>query len=179
MLPAKYSFMEQVGALPKLIVASLNYIGLKEYPGASSNNPVIMNMAKDLGVSNIYKNDEMAWCALYMSHLCKITDKPMPFTGYDILRAKSFEHWGNTSPKPSLGDVLVFKRPAGSHVGLYVAESNKTFFVLGGNQSNSVSFTEIDKSRLTAARRFYATAPPASVKQYIITSSGVVSRDED
>lgn len=60
MLPAQYSFLEQVGALPKLVLSSLNYLGLKEYPGTANNNPVIMNMAKDLGISAIYPNDEMA-----------------------------------------------------------------------------------------------------------------------
>lgn len=178
MIPPKFSFLEGIGTLPNLVVASLNYLGLKEYPGTTNNNPVIMNMAKSLGISNIYQNDEVAWCALYMCHLCKITNKPMPFTGYDILRAKSFENWGVASPQASLGDVLVFKRPEGAHVGLYIAESPTTYFVLGGNQSNSVNITEIAKNRLTAVRRYYSIAPPASVKPYMTNSSGNISINE-
>lgn len=102
----------------------------------------------------------------------------MPFKNYDILRAKSFEQWGVASNKPELGDVLVFKRPEGAHVGLYIAESKHTYFVLGGNQSNCVCITELAKDRLTAARRYYATAPPASVKAYVMNSSGQLSSNE-
>ena len=178
MLTGKFGFIETIGTLPKLVAASLNYLGLRETPGTGNNNPVIMNMAKELGISHIYKNDEVAWCALYMCFLCHITGKPMPFESYDILRAKSFEKWGSPVDVPQFGDVLVFSRPEGAHVGLYIAESKTTFFVLGGNQSNSVNITEILKSRLTASRRYYATAPPASVKKYVMGSTGVISKNE-
>lgn len=178
MLPDKYKWIEDIGTLPKLVAAGLQFLGIKEYAGTKDNNPVIMNMAKELGVSNIYTSDEVAWCGLFMCYLCHITGKPQPFKSYDILRAKSFTKWGNEVKKPEFGDILVFSRPEGSHVGLYISETSTTYVVLGGNQSNSVSFTEIAKSRLIASRRYYATNPPASVKQYLVNSTGIVSTNE-
>lgn len=65
MIPEKYKFLETIGTLPKLISASLQYLGLKEYSGTSNNNAVIMNMALSLGLTkNEYPNDEVPWCAL-------------------------------------------------------------------------------------------------------------------
>jgi len=178
-IPAKYKWINEQGPLPKLVTAALNYIDLKETPGAG-NSPVIMGMAKRLGVDNIYVSDSISWCALFISFLCVIADKPMPFKQYEILRAASYAKWGEAVPagKEALGDILVFSRPGGNHVGLYIAESPTTFHVLGGNQSDAVTFTEIKKNRMIACRRFYSIAPPASVKKYLLSSTGVVSTDE-
>lgn len=178
MLPKKYEFLNTIGTLPKLVATGLQYLGLKEYAG-SGNNPVIMKMAEELGVKNIYKGDEISWCALFICYLCHICGKPMPFKGYEILRAASFAKWGEAVVRgqEQLGDILVFTRPGGNHVGLYIAESNQSFHVLGGNQSNAVTITEISKLRLSAARRSYMTIP-ASVKKYVIDSSGNLSTNE-
>lgn len=178
-LPNKYKWLETIGTLPKLVTAGISYLGLKEVPGAA-NNPIIMGMAKRLKVDNIYVADSISWCALFISFLCVIAGKPMEFTQYAVLRAASFVAWGKNVPagKEALGDILVFSRPGGAHVGIYIAESPTTFHVLGGNQNDSVSFTEIRKDRLIACRRFYAVAPPPSVKKYLLSSSGQVSTNE-
>ena len=181
-LPEKYKWVETKAPLPKLIAAALQFLGIKEIPG-HANNPVIMNMAKEIGVDDIYKNDDTSWCALFMSYLCKITGKPLPATGgdkYNYLRAAWFLNYGQKviDGDAMFGDVLVFERPGGNHVGLYIAESKSTYFVLGGNQSNAVTIAEIDKKRLRMARRFYHTAAPATVRKYYMDASGLVSHNE-
>jgi len=164
--------------LPKLLTAGLQYSGLKEYPGTKNNNPAIMSMARELKVGSIYPNDELAWCALFMCYLLYITGKLMPYKSYEILRASSFITYGEESLVPMFCDILVFKRPEGYHVALYIAETDDTFIVYGGNQSNSVGFTEIKKIRLVVARRYYEIGPPACVKRYFLKSSGIISTDE-
>jgi cell wall-associated NlpC family hydrolase len=78
-----------------------------------------------------------------------------------------------------LGDVLVFKRQGGGHVGLYVGEDKDAYHVLGGNQSDSVSITRILKDRLHAARRCtWKTAQPANVRRVFLSGSGAVSQNE-
>lgn len=175
----KYQFLSDIGVLPKMVTEAMKYLGLKEIPGKESN-AIILGMAKELGISNLYTNDDIAWCALFMAYICKKCDKPIPFTGWDFLRAKSFAKWGNSVKKDDamLGDVLVFTRRGGGHVGLYIAETKNTFVVLGGNQSNSVSFTEISKDRLSNVRRFYAIGAPLSAKKYFVDSTGKVSTNE-
>lgn len=164
---------------PKLVAEALFYFGCEEISGEKSN-PLILSWAKKLGVEGIYTNDDVAWCALFICYLCKVTGKPMPFTGFDCLRAKSFERWGNNVDVKDImyGDILVFQRPKGFHVAICIAETKTSYIVLGGNQSNSVTFAEIKKDRLYSARRYYATAPPSSVKKYVVDSSGILSSNE-
>lgn len=181
-LPAKYQWLATIGPLPRMIENALSLLGTKEIKGSKSN-PVILNMAKEIGVDKIYTNDDTSWCAVFQGFICKISNKPaLDPKGdiYNLLRAKSFADWGNpvVRGEEMLGDILVFKRPGGFHVGMYIAESKSTFFVLGGNQGNAVTIAEIAKTRLTACRRYYATAAPASVKKYKLDSSGKLSTNE-
>ena len=179
MIPQKYQWLETIGVLPKLVSAGLQYLGIKEIPGSASN-PVILQMAKELKVDTIYTNDDIAWCSLFISYLCQITGKPLPGNDVELLRAASFVNWGNQviRGQEQLGDILIFTRPGGNHVSLYIAESDHSFHCLGGNQSNSVSITEISKYRLSAARRYYATNAPDSARKYFIDSSGHLSSNE-
>jgi hypothetical protein len=79
-----------------------------------------------------------------------------------------------------LGDVLVFKRGAGGHVGFYVGETEGTYAVLGGNQSDQVCITHILKERLLGARRriYQVYDEPSSIQSYVVNEIGVVSTNE-
>lgn len=181
-LPKKYDFLNNIGVLPKIVSTALNYFGIREIPGAQSN-PVILDMAKQVGVNGIYRNDDTSWCALFMCFICKLCGKPLPDPKGDIynyLRAAFFLDYGDAVDDNDirLGDVAVFSRPGGNHVGIIIAESKTTYHVLGGNQSNSVNIAEIKKDRLRQARRFYSIGMPASAKKYEIDSSGKVSHNE-
>lgn len=183
-LPESVKFLNEISPLPKLVEAGLQYLGVKEFPGVA-NNPIIMDMAEGLNVDNIFLDDtKQAWCALFINHLIRVTGKPLvdiKKDKFNYLRAKWLLNWGNPVPAGNemLGDIGVFDRDAGGHVGIIIAESHNTFVILGGNQSNTVSFTEMQRSRFLGARRYYATAPPASVKKYIVAASGNVSMNED
>lgn len=182
MLPEKYKWIEDIGILPKLLAAGLQYYGIKEIKG-QNNNPVIMDMAKGLGLQNIYKNDDESWCAVFINHLIRITGKPPVNYGkdkYNLLRAKYLLNWGNEVPKgqEQLGDILVFNREGGGHVCIYAGETATTFLCYGGNQSDAVGFTEIAKNRLAGSRRYYATQAPQSAKKYLVNSTGIVSTNE-
>lgn len=172
-------FIKNIGVLPKMISEALKYVGVKEVPGKGSN-PVIMEMAKYLGIQNIYLDDDTPWCALFVSYIAKKVGKPIPFSGYHYLRAASFSNWGKSVRKDDamFGDILVFTRSGGGHVGWYIAETTKTYWVLGGNQGNRVSIVEIAKNRLSAVRRYYSIAAPDSVRKYYAESSGNVSENE-
>lgn len=53
---------------------------------------------------------------------------------------------------PVYGAVIVFSRNKGGHVGFAVGQDEDDFYVLGGNQSNSVNISRIAKSRLLGTR---------------------------
>lgn len=144
------------------------FVGISEIPGTVSNQ-VILQWARDLKAP--YLNDDVAWCALFICRLCLACGLPLPGSSYDLLRAKSFEFWGIPASRGP-GAVLVFHRPGGYHVGLYVGERAEAFYVLGGNQSNAVSYTWIEKARLLACRWPSTVPPPPLPRPVLLTSNG-------
>lgn len=184
MLPDRFKFLLEIGVLPKLVSAGLQYLGIKELPGVK-NNPVIMDWARGLGLSKIYKGDYLAWCGLAIAHLLRITAKPLPDVKgdlYNYLRALYYKNWGYEVPiqDAQLGDLVILIREGGGHVGICIgwSKDKKTIFLMGGNQSDTFSIAEFKADRIVAVRRYYATAAPASAKQYFIDSTGVVSTNE-
>ena len=156
----------------------LGKLNTTEIPGAKSN-PVIMSLAKEADVANIYTGDEVAWCAVAHTVLALRAAKPVSFKGYARLRAASFLKFGQLVQIPCLGDTLIFKRDGGYHVGLYIGEDNTHYHVAGGNQGNQYNITRIDKRRLIQSRRpAYTTGVPQSVKRLFLTAEGEISKNE-
>lgn len=182
-LPKNFEWINTIGVLPKLVAAGLQYLGVKEVPGIA-NNPVIMDMAKSLGISHIYTNDDQAWCAVFINHLIRITGKPIdlyPHDRYDLVRAKKTANQFQTVPLKEwrFGDIVILKRDDGGHVFIAIAETDEnTIYGLGGNQSNKVSFAEFDKDRIISVKRFYHTSIPESAKQYKMAAAGKLSTNE-
>lgn len=174
---ARYDFLHSIGTLPRMVQEALKLHGTREQPGPG-NNPVIIEWAKELAmpaVTRIYTHDSVPWCGLFMGIIAKRAGK-VPVA--DPLWALNWGRFGVAAGQPMLGDVLTFIRNGGGHVALYIAESRTTFHVLGGNQSDRVSFTEIAKDRLRAVRRPAYVNPPASARPYLVGASGKVSVNE-
>ena len=133
---------------PWLVVARA-LIGTREVPGPA-NNPKIMDWAKRLGslLGVNYAADSVPWCGLFVAHCVNsVGIKPPPIA----VRAKAWATWGQ-AVTPCVGAILVFERKGGGHVGIYVAEDDQCFHVLGGNQGDAVSIVPIEKARKVACR---------------------------
>lgn len=177
-LPEEYKDLNQCLILP-ILAQAINLYGVKEVPG-SGDNPIIIDWAKEVNttVGKWYKHDSEAWCALFVS-VCAKRAGYQPPDGFDAVRAKSFEKWGDPiSGEPILGDVLVFSRTGGGHVGIYVGEDNDYYHVLGGNQSDAVCITRIAKERMTMARRPPMNSCPKCAKRIYRTAKGIISTNE-
>jgi uncharacterized protein (TIGR02594 family) len=175
-LPEQYRWLEQERA-PRLLVEALLLYGTKEIKGEVSN-PVILAWADEVGgwIGDWYDKDEIPWCGLFMAVVAKRAG--YPFT-QKALAAAEWKNWGNAVAIPMLGDVLVFQRPGGGHVGMYVGEDRDAYHVLGGNQSDQVCITRIGKDRFVAARRSpWQYAQPANVRPVVLAASGALSRNE-
>lgn len=174
MLPEQFSWLrDETG--PKVLLAALSDYGIKEVPGAASN-PQILGWAKELGLEKQYTNDGIAWCALTVAHW-------VHQAGYEPvaqpLWALNWSSWGTAADKPSLGDVLVFRRKTATgfagHVGLYVGEDASHFYVLGGNQGDKVCIEPVLKTRLVAARRSpFRVAQPTNVRPIRFSATGAL-----
>lgn len=169
--------------LPKLVSAALQYLGVKEFPGFS-NNPIIMDMAKGLGLQGVYTNDStQAWCAVFVNHLIRITGKPLqqPKDKYDLMRALKTAKNFDLVPKGEwrMGDIILLSRSGGGHVFIAICESAAGNIIgIGGNQSNAVTFAEFDFDRVVEVRRYYATGMPDAAKRYKLNASGAMGGSE-
>ena len=176
MLPIPYAWLAQETG-PRLLVEALKFYGIQEGAGAK-DNPELLRWAAELGgwEAEFYKEDSIPWCGLFVAHACLVAglDRPKGF-----LRAKSWAEWGDATDAPMLGDVLVFTREGGGHVGIYVGEDDQAFHVLGGNQGDAVSIVRINKFRLAAARRTrWKIAQPKNVRPVMLSASGTISTNE-
>lgn len=175
-LPKEYEWLyKELG--PRILVEALKDYGIKETPG-SANNPIIMKWAKDLGIS-WYTQDSIPWCGLVMGAWAAHAD--YPYDKNKLLQAVSWANWGTkiAKDKAMLGDVLTFTRTGGGHVGLYIGEDKDSFCVLGGNQSDAVTFTWIAKSRLNSVSRSpFKIGQPVNVRKIYLKRTGALSTNE-
>lgn len=164
---------------PRILVEALKLYGVRETPGPQ-HNPVIMAWAHEVldkksGARDWYDADEKAWCGLFMA-VCAKRAGFVPPDGFSALRARDWAKWGDpVSGHPGRGDVLVFERTGGGHVGLYWGEDESCFHVIGGNQSNMVRVSRIEKSRMVMARR---SPGIKSAQRCWMNAAGEVSKNE-
>jgi uncharacterized protein (TIGR02594 family) len=172
-----YDYLKKETA-PQVLVQAMKLIGTKEIIG-TIHSKVIMAWAKQLGIEKTYTNDEIAWCGLFISYVCKMANVEVPFSALAGLWALNWNKFGTVEKTAMLGDILTFKRNGGGHVGIYVGEDEKCFHVLGGNQSNMVCITRIEKTRCAGIRRTpWKIAQPASVRAIAVNSNGFISKNE-
>lgn len=177
-LPAGYEWLGQIDQLPKTIQEGLKLLGTAEIVGKGSNR-TIMAWRDELNQAGVaitgYSDDDIPWCGLFAAIVAHRAGKAVVAAP---LWARNWAKFGFGGYQASLGDVLVFVRDGGGHVGFYVAEDASAYHVLGGNQGNRVSITRIAKDRCIAARRPDYKVRPTSVKPYQVKAGGALSRNE-
>jgi uncharacterized protein (TIGR02594 family) len=177
-LPNAYGWLAKEPG-PRLLVEMLKILGTIEEPG-SENNPEILRWATRIGLGHVYKSDSIAWCGLALSYACAQAGYPYAPNG-NALWARNWAQWEDPvdEDKAMLGDVLVFARGKGGHVGIYVGEGKDVFHVLGGNQSDAVSIrTKKKKSVLAVRRRHWVVGQPANVRKVFLSAAGTPSTKE-
>jgi len=176
-LPKEYQWLSKEPG-PRILLEGLKTFGVIEKPGPQ-NNPAIIEWARRVGLGHVYRSDATAWCGLWMAYVALQAgwDAPM-----NPLWARNWLNWGTPQPKdkPMLGDVLVFERGNGSgHVGIYVGEDSRSYYVLGGNQSDQVMIKRIAKARLLGVRRCpWRVNQPANVRPIRLALGGALSSNE-
>lgn len=173
-LPPQYRWLTCLGQLPRMVEEAIKLFGTIETPG-TGNSSTIMAWAKETGLTAIYTADSVPWCGLFVAVVAKRAEKPLVSSP---LWALSWAKFGVEAGQPRLGDVLTFTRHGGGHVGLYIGEDQYAYHVLGGNQSDAVSFARIQKERLYRARRPAYNQAPATVRPYVLASTGAMSTNE-
>jgi uncharacterized protein (TIGR02594 family) len=135
------------------------FIGIREVAG-SVDNPQIMAMLKlDKSWPS---NDEVPWCSAFVNYIAWLARLPRS----KDLRARSWLMLGRGIPLEDAepGDVVVFKRGAGSqpgpdvvdapgHVGFFAGWEPELIEVLGGNQSDTVKVSRYPSRDRIGIRR--------------------------
>jgi uncharacterized protein (TIGR02594 family) len=96
----------------------------------------------------------LPWCGDYVETAIKNALDSEPFEGKlgeNPYWARNWLEFG-VATEPVYGAVIVFERGNGGHVGFVVGEDSTDYYVLGGNQSNSVNISRISKSRCLGTR---------------------------
>lgn len=137
--------------IPSWMRKAIAELGEREKWGGK-HNPRIIEYHSTTTLSAT--DDEVPWCA---SFVCWCLEK----SGYESTqsaRARSYEAWGSEVKVPIFGAIVVLERPPNprsGHVGFYAGETNKSIWVLGGNQNNQVSYKKYPKKRLLSYRLPY------------------------
>ncbi|HMS21513.1 TIGR02594 family protein [uncultured Sphingorhabdus sp.] len=177
-LPKGYEWLRNIGQLPRTVSEGLAMLGVAEIVGKGSNRTIIAwrDELNHAGIKIVgYSDDDIPWCGLYAAI---VTHRAGKHAVEGPLWARNWVKFGTATNEPSLGDILVFARKGGGHVGFYVAEDDGAYHVLGGNQSNRVSITRIAKDRCIAVRRPIYRNKPASVRPYKMKATGGLSVNE-
>jgi uncharacterized protein (TIGR02594 family) len=173
-LPHRYRWLLSEPG-PRLLTEALRLYGTAETPGPQ-NNPSIMAWARKVGLAKIYRTDATAWCGLFMAYAALQAGWVPPV---NPLWARNWADFGTKARTPMLGDVLVFTRGKGGHVGVYVGEDADAYHVLGGNQSDTVNIKRIAKDRLIEARRCpWKINQPGNVRRVHLAATGALSKNE-
>ncbi len=176
-LPDPYADLAAEPA-PRLLIEGLKTLGIVEVPGTQSNAQILgwWRLLAEAGLTRpygdgFYSEDSIPWCGLWMALTAHCAGKPVPRL---FLSAKAWADWGRSvDGSPKLGDVLVFTRKGGGHVGLYVGEDRDAYHVLGGNQSDAVTIARLGKSRMFAARNSFAIAQPSNCRRIWRAKEGI------
>lgn len=175
-IPAEYQFLLEE-KYPYILIKALELYGIKEKPGPQ-DNPVILEWAEEVKeyLGAPYQHDSIPWCGLFMAVCAKRAGYTPPKIA---IRAKEWAKFGAPSDVPKLGDILVFNRAGGGHVGLYVGEDQDFFYVLGANQKDSVCIVKIRKDRLVCARQCrWKVAQPPTLRRIFIDTKANISNNE-
>lgn len=175
-LPLEYGYLNGLTS-PKMLAEALKWYGTKEVPGPG-NNPVILQWANVVGgwVKEFYKQDSTPWCALFVAYVAVKTG--YPHKG-NVLSAAEWLKWGIKVKFASLGDLLIFSRKGGNHVGFCVGETDTHYAVYGANQNDAVNIRWIAKSRCIGIRQTpWRVGKPGNVVPVFLENVGAISTDE-
>lgn len=130
------------------------YLGIREQPGSGTHPQIALMFA--LAPSWLDQDDSTtAWCGIFRGFIGHRAGTGLPADHY---RAAAWAKWGKLVDlaRPAAwqrGDTIVMTRPGGNHVCLLDRVAGDFVWCLGGNQSNAVTITKFDRSRVTAVRR--------------------------
>jgi uncharacterized protein (TIGR02594 family) len=127
-------------------------IGVRENSAAGQHNKRILEFHK--ATSLRATEDEVPWCSSFVNWVMAESGR----TGTKSAAAKSWLNWGTELGTPKVGAVTVIKKKTGGsdkatgsssgfHVAFFVSTTATHLRLLGGNQSDSVKYSNFQLSK--------------------------------
>jgi len=133
----------------KILIEALSFLGVAEVKGKEDNQKII-DMFISLGFTGF--KDEVPWCAAYVGSVLKSCKLDYLMS----LHARDYTEYGKATGTPQVGDIVVMWRGdvtgTAGHVAFFLHMDTKYVYVLGGNQSNTVSVQTYKRERVLAFR---------------------------
>lgn len=155
LLPKLTKTPAKSGNVPPWLELARADLGTKEIVGGKNNEKILAYYAA-CGHPDV-DDEETPWCAAAMGAWLKSSGYPIPPKKIN-LTAGSYESYGTLLKEPKLGCIRVSYRGSRTswerHVCIYLGpgETPGTDLVIGGNQKNSVSITEMSNKHLCCYR---------------------------
>ena len=127
-------------------------VGVRENAAAGQHNKRILEFHKSTTLRAT--EDEVPWCSSFVNWVMMESGR----TGTRSAAAKSWLNWATGLETPRLGAVTLIKKKTGGadkatgsssgfHVGFYVSATDTHLRLLGGNQSDSVKYSNFQLSK--------------------------------
>lgn len=133
---------------PLYLTIARGELGVKEIYGNGSN-PRIIEYHQTCSLKAT--SDAIPWCSAFLN-FC-ITQSGLQ--GTNSAAAISWMQWGEAIPlaQGEPGDVAVFARTGGNHVGFHLSHDDNAIRLLAGNQSDEVNIATCSRARFLGLRR--------------------------
>jgi uncharacterized protein (TIGR02594 family) len=140
--------------MTEILLEFLRFYGIKEIVG-DEDNPTILAMFAAIGFDWV-KDDETSWCSAALNYICF----KLGYERSGKLDARSWLKMPIIVLKPSLGDIVVLWRDTPTswkgHVGLFIAQTLDTVYVLGGNQGvGMINISSYPRERVLGYRQVH------------------------
>ena len=132
-----------------------NELGVHEIPGPKSEARII---EYDSHTTLKATSDSTPWCSAFANYVADTAGEQYKFKGTHSAAARSWLDWGVVLATPVKGCIVVIDRkdasnPNAAHVCFYDSNNgNGTIKCLGGNQSDSVKFSNFPTTKIIGYR---------------------------
>lgn len=139
---------------PPWLRTAAGELGVREAAGAVDHPRVLQYLQScERLPAALRASDATPWCSAFVNWCME----QVGIEGTNSAWARDWLHWGKRTTTPKRGDVVVFRRGQGGHVGFYWSTTATAIQVLGGNQKDAVSIDAYAAKNLLGYRRFPGT----------------------
>jgi uncharacterized protein (TIGR02594 family) len=133
---------------PRHLIIARGELGVKEIAGGRHNPRIV---AYHQTCSLKATDDDTPWCSAFVNW-CIIQ---AGLRGTNSAAAISWMQWGRSIPlaQGQPGDIAVFSRSGGNHVGFHISHDDNALRLLGGNQNDEVNIATFSRARFLGLRR--------------------------